>query len=244
MAAGLDRKTKNQIAKLKSIQQKHFTELRARIAKEIMATYTAWTHTQKSVATYLWTGLKQSIARITLKSVMSLTSALGDNIPKIFGYQISPERQAVVTEQLVTVYRSKVAGFANDTADGVRKMIDATFKEAQAKKLTSEATMQLVKDRFKQASDVKSNLGAHLMTSEITAKGSHDFAKEANQKSKTWIYTYVAKKPRAHHQALAGTTIGINESFQVGGYTALYPHDNKLPIGERANCHCSIAYSS
>lgn len=244
MSQRLSKKETQQLKRLKSMQQKHYKELQQALSREILKVYSMWLNTQKAIATYIWESFKKAVARVTFKSVISLTGALRDNIPKIFGYKISPTRQAVITDQLVNVYRSRVSGFANDTAAGVRKAIDATFKAAAASKLNPEETMKLVGEKFKQLSTSKSKLGAHVMTAEITSQGNHSFAVEAGQKKKTWVYTYVAKKPRQHHLALGGTTIGINETFQVGSYTANYPHDNKLPIGEKANCHCVVMYSS
>jgi hypothetical protein len=55
---------------------------------------------------------------------------------------------------------------------------------------------------------------------------------------KVWRHTNVSH-PRPHHQALDGVAIGVNEYFQVGKYSALYPHDPDLPVGEIVNCGCS-----
>ena len=58
---------------------------------------------------------------------------------------------------------------------------------------------------------------------------------------KTWVHTGDHKnKPRPAHVALDGTTIGVEEHFEVNGHPALYPRDRALPVEERVNCHCGI----
>lgn len=45
-------------------------------------------------------------------------------------------------------------------------------------------------------------------------------------------------KPRPVHVALSGTTVPVEQTFDVNGYPAQYPRDVGLPAGERINCHC------
>lgn len=58
---------------------------------------------------------------------------------------------------------------------------------------------------------------------------------------KVWKHTGSKKnKPRSTHVALSGTTIGLDETFNVNGHKALYPRDKELPAEEVVNCHCAL----
>lgn len=58
---------------------------------------------------------------------------------------------------------------------------------------------------------------------------------------KVWKHSGARKnKPRSHHVKLSGTTIGLDEHFDVGGYKGLYPRDSALPAKESVNCHCVL----
>lgn len=58
---------------------------------------------------------------------------------------------------------------------------------------------------------------------------------------KTWRHSGGAKiAPRPHHVALSGTTIPLDQQFEVGGEYADYPRDTNLSAGERVHCHCVL----
>lgn len=50
---------------------------------------------------------------------------------------------------------------------------------------------------------------------------------------------------RDSHQEIEGTTIPIDEPFEVGGYYMQYPRDGSMGAGaeEIANCRCSLTYT-
>jgi hypothetical protein len=45
---------------------------------------------------------------------------------------------------------------------------------------------------------------------------------------------------RPDHVATDGQTVPVGQDFNVGGWPASAPGDPRLPIGERANCRCSV----
>ena len=67
------------------------------------------------------------------------------------------------------------------------------------------------------------------------------FDAKAKKKTKTW-HTALDEKVRMTHMALEGVTIGIDEYFDVGGYPALFPLADTLPVHETANCRCTVEY--
>jgi hypothetical protein len=61
---------------------------------------------------------------------------------------------------------------------------------------------------------------------------------------KTWLHSGPRGiNPRDAHVALNGTTIDVNERFNVNGHDASYPRDTNLPASERVNCHCTMSPS-
>lgn len=66
---------------------------------------------------------------------------------------------------------------------------------------------------------------------------------EAKEKNKTKIWhTALDERVRATHIVLEGVQISIDEDFDVGGFPASYPLDERLPISETANCRCTVEY--
>lgn len=59
--------------------------------------------------------------------------------------------------------------------------------------------------------------------------------------TKTWIWSG-SKDPHANHIPLNGVTIGKDNLFNVGQYTARYPRDVSLGAEESVNCKCAVAY--
>lgn len=58
---------------------------------------------------------------------------------------------------------------------------------------------------------------------------------------KEWIATR-DKRTRPHHRELDGKVVGVREPFTVGSARLGYPGDPAGPVGELANCRCTIAF--
>jgi len=61
--------------------------------------------------------------------------------------------------------------------------------------------------------------------------------------TKTWLHT-TSIEPRETHLDTVGTTIDIDEPFDVGGVSMLYPGDQSLGAGPEdvINCKCGVSY--
>lgn len=66
-------------------------------------------------------------------------------------------------------------------------------------------------------------------------------AEQQGYTKKMWV-TQRDSKVRTSHNRVNGTTIGINEMFQLDGGMARYPSDRDLPPRERMNCRCFLVY--
>lgn len=58
---------------------------------------------------------------------------------------------------------------------------------------------------------------------------------------KEWIAT-PDLRTRPTHLAADGQKVDLNDFFQVGGYSAMFPAAGNLPPSERYNCRCTIGY--
>lgn len=58
---------------------------------------------------------------------------------------------------------------------------------------------------------------------------------------KFWLSTPGPRTRPAHREA-DGQTVGLNDSFTVGGFMARYPGDPLLPAAQRIRCRCSQGY--
>lgn len=61
-------------------------------------------------------------------------------------------------------------------------------------------------------------------------------------KFKVWMAT-MDKRTRPHHRDANGQTVGVKESFSVGGSRLQYPGDPSAPADEVILCRCALGYS-
>lgn len=59
--------------------------------------------------------------------------------------------------------------------------------------------------------------------------------------TKTWLATEDERTRETHAEA-DGQTVGINDTFTIGGESAQYPGDPQLSDAESCNCRCSTVY--
>ena len=59
--------------------------------------------------------------------------------------------------------------------------------------------------------------------------------------TKTWLHSG-AKNPHPNHLILNNTTIAKNQDFNVGGFPAKFPRDQRLPASENVGCMCACIY--
>lgn len=76
----------------------------------------------------------------------------------------------------------------------------------------------------------------------------HDRIQQVKQQvrdiGKKWLHSHIGV-PRPYHLLLNGTVIGADEQFELIGsdgtsYMVDAPHDPILPVGEVANCRCTV----
>ena len=82
---------------------------------------------------------------------------------------------------------------------------------------------------------------ARTITGSAANIGQMTSASMSGATHKTW--RTASHEVRESHQKMNGVTVKIDETFTVGGRTARYPGDNRLPPKEKCNCRCTLTYS-
>lgn len=133
-------------------------------------------------------------------------------------------KQQLDEESFVVIY-NYLQNYTNKIS---KKIVDSTFDNT--------ADYYLSTDRARSIAENEANTTLNYSDFELM--------KRKGKKYKTWVDVRDSKE-RATHLEVGGTTIPIDEPFQVGGSLMLYPKDSSLGAGdgEIANCRCSIRYS-
>ncbi|MBX6385577.1 MAG: phage portal protein [Microbispora sp.] len=71
--------------------------------------------------------------------------------------------------------------------------------------------------------------------------GSHEGAKQAGARTKTWRVW--DPNPRPTHAAADGQTVGLREFFTIGSHQGRWPHDYLLGVDEIAGCTCRLQFN-
>lgn len=90
----------------------------------------------------------------------------------------------------------------------------------------------------------RSILIAETETNNVANNDEYLEAKENGMTTKTW-HTEHDNKVRATHKEVDGTTVGIDELFQVGDAEMRFPCDLELAYDypdQTCNCRCSVSY--
>jgi len=84
--------------------------------------------------------------------------------------------------------------------------------------------------------------GLRIARTELTDTindGSNQTLRVEGYEEKEWS-AVIDGQERPDHHAASGQTVGIHDTFRVGGESARYPGDESLSPGQRVNCRCLI----
>lgn len=92
-------------------------------------------------------------------------------------------------------------------------------------------------------SQERSVLNACDCANDVLNYGDYKDAIKSGKTKKQWL-DVKDKRERESHLLVGGSTVGINEYFQVGSSQMLFPHDTSGGAGaeEIANCRCAVLY--
>jgi HK97 family phage portal protein len=127
-----------------------------------------------------------------------------------------------------TVHAQETAKRVNQkTADDLDVAFDAEDPEAA------------VEGVFDDAADGRATQIANTLVTALAAFGAMDAAKQSGAGSKTWVVN--SDRPRASHAAMAGETVGLDETFSNG---LRHPGDGSGDVDEVAGCTCSLDFTT
>jgi HK97 family phage portal protein len=143
--------------------------------------------------------------------------------------------QFVVNENILEARLNKVSGISDTIYDQIKKSLFDGIKEGDSIKQLADR----VKDVYRMATN-RSLTIARTESVSLMNGTSHSVYQEEGVSSKEWL-SAEDSKTRESHASVNGTIVGINDTFNVGGYPMKYPGDPAAPISETANCRCSIS---
>lgn len=165
-----------------------------------------------------------------------------------------------VVEDAVTKEVNKMLGdygIANDPNIDVSQVVSTVIERVTREAMNqTDATATLVSEaeqRGESLANIKKNLESGGQRRDWVQAFAKEVAGSAVQNAraavadriggmrKTWVTTG-DDKVRPSHRRLNGRTIQVSNSFTVGGVKIRFPHDPLAPIGEVANCRCTVIY--
>lgn len=158
---------------------------------------------------------------------------------------------AVVTEEMHSLGNAQIKAGLRARAATVSAQITNTTYQAIAKTLgdgitAGESIPQLadrVKAVFSDASDNRATLIARTETGSVMNSTALKYAQSLPLgivAGKSWLSVTGDDRTRHDHRLADGQTQPLDVPFRVGGYAMQHPGDPLAPIGETANCRCTM----
>ena len=130
---------------------------------------------------------------------------------------------------------NKLAGEVNDTTMAALR---ATLSEASGNTESIVQMSKRISDVFSQAQSYRSDRIALTEVGRAENFGRISEMSAQGVEKKVWLATGINTRP--DHMAVNGQVVGVKDTFDVGGYTAMAPGDGSLPADEVCNCRCSV----
>ncbi|UOR07169.1 phage head morphogenesis protein [Hymenobacter aerilatus] len=132
----------------------------------------------------------------------------------------------------------RLSGMVETTREQVRKVLSQVVAEGQSVAEGAKTLRQHI------ATISKARATTIIRTEVVAASNAGSFfGAQATGVAldKFWIATKDSRT-RADHIAADRQTVGMNDTFLVGGYAARYPGDPMLPAAQIIRCRCSLGY--
>ena len=173
--------------------------------------------------------------RRTVKVIAELSDDL-------FNTKLELEGLAAVRNKAIerynTVAKRNIKKITQTTKDTISRII----KNGQKAGLNDNDIAKQIVESVENMSISRAKTIARTEVRNASNITSDETAKEGKLTKKTWLHTGGGFEDRPAHLALDGTTIKIDEQFDVNGFDADFPHDPSLPASEIISCHCLAIY--
>lgn len=194
----------------------------------------------------------EEVERIFVKMYTDTGTAFADN--NFDHLTKASDKFNLTWEELMANYARTEGGYsivsisntAKDRAQLIIQEATATaIEEGWSHAQLSKVIETKVWDSWKITSKFNSARIARTEVLTAASEGAHLAAKTSGLPlKKVWISDTNVARARPNHLALNGTTIGIDERFEVGDSMMLFPGDKAGSAGEVVNCLCAIGYTT
>lgn len=179
--------------------------------------------------------------REEVKDLMSLMEqsylAGGMSTARSVGGAFLTDLFSPAAERYLAEAENRLVGVGDALWTGVRDQLLEGFREGES--------MAKLRDRVSDVAGFTSARATNVARTEVIAAsnaGGFNEAREQGVLFKTWLATN-DDRTRPTHVDVDGMTVGIDEWFDVGGWSAQHPGDSNLPPEEAINCRCTLTWA-
>ena len=135
-------------------------------------------------------------------------------------------------------YRRRIVNISETTRANIIAQVARGFDAG----LGQEGVARLIRQSVPEIARARSSVIARTETHGAAGYGAQGAAVETGlELSKEWIASE-DERTRDSHAEINGQIVGMQDYFDVGGYSAQFPGDPSLPPEECINCRCVSAY--
>ncbi len=127
-------------------------------------------------------------------------------------------------------------------ADAIAEQVSGATSAGYASGDSVATVARAIRDRTSEISRVRADMLARSDLNGLANSGSLLMAQVSGASAtKTWL-SAEDERVRETHAEADGQTVAIDDVFDVGGESAMYPGDPSLSWEEAANCRCTLVY--
>ena len=134
--------------------------------------------------------------------------------------------------------RRKITSISENTRARIVSLVDQGYRDG----LGVAEIARGIRDRIPGMSQMRGALIARTEAHGAANFGADVAARETGLNlRKEWV-SAEDERTRETHAAADGQIVGMDDAFDVGGVSMMFPGDPSAPVEEVANCRCSVAH--
>ncbi|MEV8151338.1 phage portal protein [Streptomyces fradiae] len=172
----------------------------------------------------------ETLTELLLQLARGLAAEVGSSTAATLG-------GTFVVEETVPALAASAASTAANINDTTQRELADTNRVADS----PAEVQQSVRRMFDGMTRARAQVLAQARVSTVTSFASHEGAKHAGARTKTWRVW--DSNPRKTHQRADGQTVDIRGEFEIGSRRGRWPHDHRLGVDEIAGCTCRLQFN-
>lgn len=154
-------------------------------------------------------------------------------------FDISFDVRAPTSQAILDGYAARIQ---QTITSAISEQVTEAIQDGYANGYSVDKVARNIVSKTNEISSVRADMLARSDLNGLSNAGSLLGATTADAAAtKTWLATE-DERTRETHSDADGQTVGINDTFDVGGESAMYPGDPNLSWEESANCRCTVVY--